>query len=59
MHTVSSPYSFVSHRASRAFFSARTAQHVKTEGLGRELARAAAMLLGIASWGGLLLLLAG
>lgn len=59
MHAVSSPYSFISHRASRAFFLAQTAQHVETGGIASELARAAAMLVGIASWGGLLLLLAG
>jgi hypothetical protein len=59
MHAVSSPYSFAAHRASRAFFLARTAQHVETGGLGCEIARAAVMLAGIASWGAVLLLLAG
>ena len=59
MQAVGTPYGFVKHRASRAFFLARTAQHVETGGLARELARAAAMLLGIASWGALLLLLEG
>lgn len=59
MHAASSPYAFIAHRASRAFFLARTAQHVETRGLARDVARAVAMLVGIASWGGLLLLLAG
>ncbi len=59
MQAASSSCAFIAHRSSRAFFLAHTAQHVETHGPIRDLVRAVAMLLGIASWGGVLLLLAG
>ncbi len=59
MRGPSSPYAFITHRSSRAFFLASTAQHVETRRRVRDLVGAAAMLLGIVAWGGLLVLLAG
>ncbi len=59
MHTLSSRYGFIAHRWSPSFFLARTAQQVKSRKGVHELARAAAALLGLVSWGGVLLLLAG
>jgi hypothetical protein len=59
MHTLSSRYGFIPHRSSSSFFLTRTAQQVKSQKDVHELARAAAALLGLVSWGGLLLLLAG
>jgi len=59
MHTLSSRYGFIPHRSSPSFFLPRTAQQVKSRKGVHELARAAAALLGLVSWGGVLLLLAG
>ena len=58
MHTLSSRYGFIPHR-SPSFFLTRAAQQVKSRKGVHELARAAAALLGLVSWGGVLLLLAG
>lgn len=41
----------------RRFFFARTAQHVRSSGVLREVARAAAALGGLAAWTSVLLLL--
>ncbi len=57
MHALSSRYAFIAHRSSPSFFLARTAQHVESRRLARDLARAAAALLGLVCWGGVLLLL--
>ncbi len=59
MHTLSSRYGFIPHRSSPSFFLTRAAQQVKSGRGVHELARAAAALLGLVSWGGVLLLLAG
>ena len=59
MRTLSSRYGFIPHRSSPSFFLARTAQQVRSRKGVHELARAAAALLGLVSWGGVLLLLAG
>lgn len=59
MHAAGSHYGFITHRTSRAFFLAHTAQQVETRRVLRELVRAAAALAGIFSWGGVLLMLAG
>ena len=59
MHAATPPYAFIAHRPSRAFFLPHRAQHVETWRLARDLVRAAAMLLGILSWGTVFLLLAG
>ena len=50
---------FVPYRRTRAFFLLRTAQHVRSMNVGRELARAALALAGAVSWGALLIVLAG
>jgi hypothetical protein len=59
MHVLTAPYAFDSRRSSRSFFLPRTAQQVESGRRARELARAAAALLSLVSWGGLLLLVAG
>ena len=63
MRGPSSPYAFIAHRSSRAFFWASTAQHLETRletrRRVRDLIGAAAMLLGIVAWGGVFVLLAG
>jgi hypothetical protein len=59
MQAASSPSAFVAHRSSRALFLPHGAQHVETWRRARDLVRAAAMLLGILSWGTVFLLLAG
>ncbi len=51
-------HGFVPHRRTRAFFLLRTAQHVRSVDVVRELVRAVLALAGAASWGALLLLLA-
>ena len=48
----------VPYRRTRAFFLLRTAQHVRSRDVARELVRAALALAGAASWGALLMLLA-
>ena len=50
---------FVPHRRTRAFFLLRIAHHVRSMNVTRELIRAAVALVGAASWGALLVLLAG
>lgn len=42
----------------RAFFSARSTRHLRTSGVGADLAGALVMVGGIFLWGGLLVLLA-
>jgi hypothetical protein len=50
---------FVPYRRTRAFFLLRTAQHVRSVEVGRELARALLALAGAASWVAVVILLAG
>ena len=50
---------FVPHRRTRALFLLRTAQHVRSLEVGRELARALVALAGAASWAAVVILLAG
>lgn len=49
----------VAQRPSRAFFLARTTHHMRSPALAHDLFALGAMLLGIATWGTLLVLLAG
>jgi hypothetical protein len=57
IHTV--PFSgFVSHRRTRAFFLLRTAQHVRSGEVGRELVRALFALAGALSWSTVVVMLA-
>jgi hypothetical protein len=48
----------ISQRRSRAFFSSRTTQHVRTRGTALEVVRASVALAGAAAWCGVLLVLA-
>ena len=50
---------FVSHRRMRAFFLLRTAQHVRSGEVGRELVRALLALAGAVSWAAVLIMLSG
>jgi hypothetical protein len=50
---------FVSHRRTRALFLFRTAQHVRSGEVGRELVRALLALAGALSWAAVALMLAG
>jgi len=50
---------FLPHRRTRALFLLRTAQHVRSFDLGRELVRALLALAGAASWAAVLMMLAG
>ena len=50
---------FVPYRRTRAFFLLRTAQHVRSIEVGRELARAVVAHAGAASWAAVVILLAG
>jgi hypothetical protein len=50
---------FVPYRRTRAFFLFRTAQHVRSVEVGRELARALLALAGAVSWAAVVILLAG
>jgi hypothetical protein len=50
---------FVAHRRTRAFFLLRSAQHVRSGEVGRELVRALLALAGAASWGAVVIMLAG
>ena len=52
-------HGFVPYRRTRALFLLRTAQHVRSMDVARELLRAALALAGAASWGAVLVLLAG
>ena len=56
-HAVS--YALLHRRGSRAFFLARSAQHLKSLELGREVARALVALGAVIAWGGVCLLLVG
>jgi hypothetical protein len=58
MHTAT--YSaFVPHRRTRTLFLLRTAQHVRSMSVGRELLRALLALAGAVSWAAVLLLIGG
>jgi hypothetical protein len=60
-HAVSYPAlrrRLIAQRRSRAFFFARTTQHVRSLALLREIVRALVGLLGVVLWGLALLLLA-
>ena len=50
---------FVTHRRTRAFFLLRSAQHVRTGHVASELVRALLALAGAASWGAVIIMLAG
>ena len=50
---------FVPHRRTRALFLLRTAQHVRSKEVGKELVRALLALAGAASWAAVLMMLAG
>lgn len=56
-HAVS--YALLHRRGSRAFFLARSAQHLKSLELGREAARALLALGAVIAWGGVCLFLVG
>ena len=49
---------FVPHRRTRAFFLLRTAQHVRSGQVGREVVRALLALAGAVGWGAVAILLA-
>ena len=49
----------ISQRRSRAFFSSRTTQHVRTRVTALEIVRAAVALVGAVAWCAVLLVLAG
>lgn len=49
----------VPSRRIRAFFLLRTAQHVRSAAVGRELVRAVLALAGAISWGALVIVLVG
>ena len=64
MHAHSLSYStlqrrLISQRRSRAFFSPRTTQHLRTHDTTIEIVRAVVALAGAAGWCGVLLVLAG
>ena len=50
-------HGFVPPRRPRALFLLRTAQHVRSLNVARELVRAVLALAGVASWGALFLLI--
>jgi hypothetical protein len=56
-HAVS--YALLHRRGSRAFFLTRSAQHLESLRLGREIARVAVALGAVIAWGGVCLLVAG
>jgi len=56
-HAVS--YALLHRRSSRAFFLARTTQHLQSLRAGRELLRALVALGAVIAWGGVCLLLRG
>jgi hypothetical protein len=63
MHAQSMTYAtlqrrIISQRRSRAFFSPRTTQHVRTRSTTLEVVRAAVALASAAAWCGVLLVLA-
>jgi hypothetical protein len=59
MSTRALTYTLIHRRGSRAFFLARSTQHVERRGLFLELARAALALAAVIGWGAVALLLAG
>ena len=59
MATRALTYTLVHRRGSRAFFLARSTQHMERPYRLRELARAALALAGVIGWGAVALLLAG
>jgi hypothetical protein len=59
MSTRALTYTLVHRRGSRAFFLARSTQHVESVRLLREIARAALALAAVVGWGAVALLLAG
>ena len=50
---------FVSHRRTRAFFLLRSAQHVRSGEVGREVVRALLALAGAIAWGAVAIALVG
>ena len=52
-------YALLHRRGSRAFFLARTTQHLQSLRAGREVARAFVALVAVIAWGGVCLLLRG
>ena len=52
-------YALLHRRGSRAFFLARSAQHLKSLELGREAARALLALGAVIAWGGVCLFSVG
>jgi hypothetical protein len=50
---------FVSHRRTRAFFLLRSAQHVRSGEVGREVVRALLALAGVIAWGAVAIVLIG
>ena len=50
---------FVSHRRTRAFFLLRSAQHVRSGEVGREIVRALLALAGAIAWGAVAIILIG
>jgi hypothetical protein len=52
-------YALLHRRGSRAFFLARTTQHLQSLRAGREVLRALVALGAVIAWGGLCLLLRG
>ena len=50
---------FVAHRRTRAFFLLRTAQHVRSGEVGREVVRALLALAGAVAWGAVAITLVG
>ena len=56
-HAVS--YALLHRRSSRAFFLARTTQHLQSLRAGREVLRALLALGAVIAWGGVCLLLRG
>jgi hypothetical protein len=56
-HAVS--YALLHRRSSRAFFLARTTQHLQSLRAGREVLRALVALGAVIAWGGVCLLLRG
>jgi hypothetical protein len=52
-------YALLHRRGSRAFFLARTTQHLQSLRAGREVLRALVALAAVIAWGGVCLLLRG
>jgi hypothetical protein len=50
---------FVAHRRTRAFFLLRTAQHVRSGEVGREVLKALLALAAALSWAAVAIMLAG